>query len=369
MRSVDWMREGSVSMLGLNLAQWNDLTVVDHERLHDLLAKHDVKPREDIGLDMARRLAREAGVWTVVLGDFTPAGDSLHLAARVYDVATGNRVDVARVDDRPGDDVRPLFDQLAAKLLDLSGAPNEIRIGSGPLHDPVARGVPRLPRRSGTAQPLGPGRRGARPRAGPSRSTTTFGLAYYKLALTRGWMVGTEDSIADRAIVRATAHSSATSPTHDRTVINAYRAFIEGEYAEARDLYQQLLARDASDADAWYGLGEAWFHDTAGADQAPAIDPGDPRVPSARSTLDPDYALAYDHVQRMLGMAAEPKPLYALVPADSFALAYRDGRAAAPRQRDAAAAPSGGPGPRRSPRRGAGSPSQPDHASAPTGRW
>jgi eukaryotic-like serine/threonine-protein kinase len=27
--SVDWMREGSVSMLGLNLAQWNDLTVVD----------------------------------------------------------------------------------------------------------------------------------------------------------------------------------------------------------------------------------------------------------------------------------------------------------------------------------------------------
>ena len=24
---------------------------------------------------------------------------------------------------------------------------------------------------------------------------TTFGLAYYKLALTRGWMAGTEDSI------------------------------------------------------------------------------------------------------------------------------------------------------------------------------
>ena len=43
---------------------------------------------EDIGLDMARRLAREAGVWTVVLGDFARAGDSLHLAARVYDVAT-----------------------------------------------------------------------------------------------------------------------------------------------------------------------------------------------------------------------------------------------------------------------------------------
>ena len=94
-RSVDWLREGSVSMLGLNLSQWNDLTVVDHERLHDLLAKHHLKVGDDIGLDMARRLAREAGVWTVVLGDFTPAGDSMHLAARVFDVASGKRVDRA----------------------------------------------------------------------------------------------------------------------------------------------------------------------------------------------------------------------------------------------------------------------------------
>ena len=38
--------------------------------------------------------------------------------------------------------------------------------------------------------------------------------------------------MADRAIiVRATAHSS--NLPGDRTVINAYRAFIEGEYAEA----------------------------------------------------------------------------------------------------------------------------------------
>ena len=99
-RSVEWLRDGSVSMLGLNLSQWNDLTVVDHERLHDLLAKHGLKVGDDIGLEMARRLAREAGVWTVVLGDFTPAGDSLHLTARVFDVASGKRVDVARVDDR-----------------------------------------------------------------------------------------------------------------------------------------------------------------------------------------------------------------------------------------------------------------------------
>jgi tetratricopeptide (TPR) repeat protein/tRNA A-37 threonylcarbamoyl transferase component Bud32 len=317
-RSVEWLRDGSVSMLGLNLSQWNDLTVVDHERLHDLLAKHRLKVGDDIGLDMARRLAREAGVWTVVLGDFTPAGDSLHLVARVFDVASGKRVDVARADDRPGADVRPLFDQLAAKLLNLSGAPNEIRTGlarsttqSLEAFRAYLSGVEHLNRWD---------------LAGAERDLeralsidTTFGLAYYKLALTRGWLVGTEDSIADRAILRATAYSG-NLPAHERTVINAYRAFIGGEYREARALYNQLIARDAGDADAWYGLGEAWFHDTAGVNQAPAWTSA-MRAFKRTLALDPNYALAYDHVHTMLSQAAATYPLYALLPADSFAIA------------------------------------------------
>ena len=315
--SVEWLRDGSVSMLGLNLSQWNDLTVVDHERLHDLLAKHDLKVGDDIGLEMARRLAREAGVWTVVLGEFTPAGDSLHLTARVYDVGSGKRIDVARVDDLSQNDVRPLFDALAAKLLDLSGAPNEIRIGlarstTGSLEAFRAylRGMEQLNRWD---------------LAGAQRDLeraialdTTFGLAYYKLALTRGWLVGMEDSVADRAIVRATRYS-ANLPTHERSVINAYRAFYGAEYTEARSLYQELLVRDSGDADAWYGLGEAWFHDTAGINQAPAWTQA---LRSFKRTLslDPNYALAYDHVHAMLTESAVSNPYYALLPGDSFAV-------------------------------------------------
>jgi serine/threonine protein kinase/tetratricopeptide (TPR) repeat protein len=316
-RSVDWLRDGSVSMLGLNLSQWNDLTVLDHERLHDLLGKHHLKVGDDIGLDMARRLAREAGVWTVVLGDFTPAGDSLHLTARVFDVASGKRVDVARVDDRVGSDVRPLFDDLAAKLLDLSGAPNEIRIGlarsttqSLEAFRSYLSGVEHLNRWE---------------LAGAQRDLqraialdTTFGLAYYKLALTRGWVGGIEDSIGQRAIRRA-ATFSGNLPAHERAVINAHRAFVQGQNAEARTLYQQLLARDASDADAWYGLGDAWFHDTAGADQAPAWTQA-MRAFRRALALDPNYALAYEHVHAMLGEAAVTNPLYALLPSDSFAV-------------------------------------------------
>ena len=228
-RSVEWLRDGSVSMLGLNLSQWNDLTVVDHERLHDLLVKHDLKVGDDIGLDMARRLAREAGVWTVVLGDFTPAGDSLHLTARVFDVASGKRVDVARVDDRAGSDVRPMFDALAAKLLDLSGAPNEIRIGLARSTTRLTRGVSGLPPWAWTSSTAGtwPARSGissarlpwTRPSAWPTTSWRSPGA---------GWSAS-DDSVTDRAILRATTYSG-NLPPHERTVINAYRAFYGGEY-------------------------------------------------------------------------------------------------------------------------------------------
>jgi serine/threonine-protein kinase len=314
-QSVDWLREGSVSMLGLNLSQWNDLTVVDHERLHDLLARHRLKVGDEIGLDMARRLAREAGVWTVVLGDFTPAGDSLHLAARVFDVASGKRVDIARVDERSGADVRPLFDQLAAKLLDLTGAPNEIQIGlarstttSLEAFRSYLRGVEQLNRWD---------------LAGAERDLqraialdTTFGLAYYKLALTRGWMAGTGDSVSDRLMLRATTYS-ANLPLHERTVINAYRAFLGDQYEEARALYRQLIARDPRDADAWYGLGDAWFHDTAGVNEAPFWTQS-LRAFKRALALDPSYALAYEHVQYMLSVASSDHPTYALLPRDSF---------------------------------------------------
>ena len=316
-RSVDWLRDGSVSMLGLNLSQWNDLTVVDHERLHDLLTRHRLRVGDQIGLDMARRLAREAGVWTIVLGDFTPAGDSIHLVARVFDVASGSRVDVARVDDLAGQDVRPLFDQLAAKLLDLSGAPNEIRIGlarstTGSLEAFRAylRGVDQLNR----WDLIGAQRDLERAIALDS----TFGLAYYKLALTRGWMAGTEDSISDQLMLRATTYS-ANLPAHERTVISAYRAFIGDQYVEARSLYQQLLAQNKGDADAWYGLGDAWFHDTAATYEAPFWTQS-LRAFKRALALDPNYALAYDHLQSMLGVAAASYPAYALLPGDSFAI-------------------------------------------------
>jgi eukaryotic-like serine/threonine-protein kinase len=318
-RSVDWLREGSVNMLSLNMSQWNDLTVVDNERLHDLLGHHDLAVDDQIGLEMARRLARDAGVWTVVLGDYAHAGDSLHLAARVYDVASGERISVARVDGLARADARPLFDQLAARLLDLSGAPGEQRADLAQLTTPsleayraYLRGIDLLNRWEL------PGAETELRRA--IELDSTFGLAYYKLALTRGWVIGANDSIATYAIQQASRFTERL-PQHERTVINAYRSFTEGDYGSSQSLYRSLIARDSNDTDAWYGLGDALFHDSSSVNFATNWSQS---LRAFRQTLrlDPGYSLAYEHIMNMLTQSAEEQPFVALVTPDSFARTF-----------------------------------------------
>jgi tetratricopeptide (TPR) repeat protein len=288
--------------------------------VHDLLARHRLTAGDEIGLEMARRLARDAGVWTVVLGDFQQVGDSLHLTARVFDVSTGVREDVAEVSAPASDDPRPNFDQLALRLLDIAGAPGEVRADlaaatttSLQAYQSYLAGLDRLNRwELGAAQ---------RNFERAVEIDTTFGLAYYKLALTRGWLVGVQDSSGQRAIDRALLYSQRL-PAHDRAVITAYRLFVLGQNAASRNIYQQLLARDPRDADAWYGLGDAWFHDQQGRTDRNWTE--SLRAFRRALALAPDYALAYEHVQAMLNQASRPHSARVLVTPDSFTLAYNN---------------------------------------------
>jgi serine/threonine-protein kinase len=311
---LDWIRTGSVSMLALNLSQWEDLSVVDQERVHDLLASNGVEPGGSLGLRQARRLARDAGSWTVVMGEFEQAADSLRLTARVFDVASGDRVDLARSSAPIGDDVRATFDMLATRLLDLSGAPADIQTD---LTKATTSSVAAYRAYLNGTQHLNNWELGDAI-ADLDQAValdSTFGLAYYKLALARGWSLGTNDSISNRAMVLATRYSS-DLPAHERKVMQAYRSFIEGDQTSARRLYEELLAQNPGDADAWYGLGDSWFHQP-GKDR-PGGWTKSLRAFSRSLELDPGYALAFDHIMGILAAAARPNSPIALMPGDSL---------------------------------------------------
>lgn len=318
--TLHWLEEGAVSMLGLTLAQWEDMTVVDQERVHDLLTKRGLEPGAPIGLEAARAIAREAGVWSLVVGDFVRTGESLHVAVRLIDVASGQRVDLAQTDVLAMGDIRPAFDRLAAQLLNVSGAPGGLRsglaaatTGSVDAYRAYLAGIDQLNHWDLAAADS------------TLRSAvaidSTFSLAWYKLSLARGWIGGGSDSLGHFAIEQA-LRSVDRLPGREQTLVRGYRAFLEGEYPRAVELYTSLVQKDSTDTDAWYGLGDAWFHRPA---QTPTERAGgmNASLRAFRRTLalDPTYALAYDHLAAMFQQTARPHHYFALVGPDSFAVA------------------------------------------------
>ncbi|MEZ4585854.1 MAG: protein kinase [Gemmatimonadales bacterium] len=298
--SLDWLRDGSVNMLTLALSQWRDLSVVDQHRVHDLLEGERHDDGEAIGLEQARRLARAGGAWTVVLGDFSRTNDSLYLVARTYDVASGRRLEVISVEARESEDVRQLFDRLAARLLDLSGAPSEGRSSlasvtteSVEAYRAYLQGVDDLHhwRLTDASQAL----------VHAVEIDSTFSLAHFRLAVARGWM-SPFDTLGVRAIRRA-ALTSERLPDRERGLIQAYLAFIEGDYPGSLSVYERLVARDPADIEAWYGLADASFHGGyAGRD----VQTLSRSLHSFRRVveLDSAYALAYEHLGQLLTDAA-----------------------------------------------------------------
>ncbi len=317
--AYDWLRDGSVNMLSLTLSQWHDLTVIDQDRVHDLLARggHTEGP---IGLDLARRLARQSGVWTVVLGDYTRVGDSLHLVARRYDVATGRRIDVVEVAGPATDDVRPLFDDLAARLLDLTGAPKEDRAtlaavttSSLEAYRSYLHGIDALNqwRLAEASEAL----------TAAVRLDSTFALANYRLAIARGW-VSPEDTVGTAAIRRA-ARNANRLPPRKRALIDGYRTFIEGDYDRALEIYATLLSTDSLDIEAWYGSADAAFH--AGYDRGDlALINRSLRDFRRVIALDSAFGLAYEHMGATLIDAGRSGNRMILDVGDSLAPLPRD---------------------------------------------
>ncbi|NOT08524.1 MAG: hypothetical protein HOP28_10000 [Gemmatimonadales bacterium] len=306
-----------MSMLALALSQWHDLSVVDQDRVHDLLSQTRVADGGPIGLAEARRLARQAGARTVVLGNFARAGDSLRLTARTYDVATGSRLDVVEASGPSVDDVRPLFDELAARLLDLSGAPRggrsslaAVTTGSLEAYRAYLQGQQHLNRWE-----LVPAQAAFRHAVGLD---STFSLAYFRLAMARGWVSGTADSVSRNAVYQASRFAERL-PARERSMIEAYSALLDGDTPRSQRLYQSLLQRDSADAEAWYGLGDAFFHDPATGGTALGMT-ASLRAFQRALALDPRYALAYEHVSYLLNLAASRRGSVVLVGADSFAL-------------------------------------------------
>ena len=206
--SGEWLRDGSVNMLSLALGQWNDLQVIGPERVHDLMeAAHIERWRGGRTRRGAshRAHAPACGPWCWVS-------------------STGAAI---RCVSRREWSMSPPASRSTSRGSRHRSATRFARCSTSSRHS--CSTFPARHRASGWRWPRPPRARSRRiaptslgdgalnhwdlPAAEASlrkaiAADSTFGLAYYKLSVTRGWMHGGEDSIGANAIARAEAYAS-----------------------------------------------------------------------------------------------------------------------------------------------------------------
>jgi serine/threonine-protein kinase len=256
-QSLDWLRQGSVDMLTRNLAQWRDVDVVDYEHTLDLLREAKLEGAQTVGLREARDLAQQGGARTVVLGQIQRNADSLNVVARVYDVESGKLTKEIPIGGLASADARWLFDELANQLLGLAGAPTmrkvrvaRITTASVEAYRHYLAGARALHAWELDAADSAFGR--------ATRIDSTFALAYYKRAQTQGWR-RSGDTLA-RHYARMAAANAERLPARERALVEGLLDQAEGNYARAQQRFGELLALDSTDAEAWYGYGDAYHH-------------------------------------------------------------------------------------------------------------
>ena len=331
---ISWLREGSVSMLSLNLAQWKDISVVDYERSLDLLREADLEDERRIALADAREMAREAKMWTVVMGRVVGTPDSLLVHASLYDVASGRKLDEAQRSVARAADPRPAFDALARDLLDLVGAPSNVAVQA--LAQTTTSSVEAYRDYLEGSRALNSWQlaRADSLFASAIEADSTFALAYYKRALTLGWFrVG--DPQQTTLIEKALDHGGRL-PERQRDIFAAYRdltgalsaertqdtARMNVMFTSAQKRYAELTRTDSTDADAWYGLADAlWHHRPDGWQQPRTVGNWDASLKAFNRTLELDstFHLVYSH---KLDLYRQASASYAQFILDGDSLVY-----------------------------------------------
>jgi hypothetical protein len=244
----DWLITGAPLMLGEALSQYRDLDVVPEERV--TAARRRMGLKDDATLDAAqlRRLAEETGGWTAITGNVFASGKNLRLSVQALDVPTAKVLVRGETEIAAEADVRPAFDKLSVRLLEVSGVRGQgsdvaaLTTQSVQAYQAYVSGV-ELRQRSAYRQAIASFKEA-------TRLDSTFALAWAKLALTS--IDGNPLTLLDpdgaifREIDQA-ARFATRLPARQAQEIRAMQAFYGGDFARGRVLIDSLVATDPDD--------------------------------------------------------------------------------------------------------------------------
>lgn len=272
-----YLSEGMVDLLSTKLDGAGRLKSIDPNALLGYLAR---QPDRVLDPERGREVARHFGAGQFILGRVLHVGDRVQLAATLYDASGAVRTS-ARVTTPDESALLSAIDGLTQQLIagQLTG-PSERLAGVGVF---TTTSVPALKAYLRAEQLVRGGtfREAAELLEEAVEADSTFGLAWYRLATTLGWL---DPNRSVEVIEHAVTHSDPL-PERARNLVLGYREFLRGEAPAAEARYRDILAEHPDEVAAWQQLGEVLYHYNAlyGRPSAEAREPFERAL-----TYDPD---------------------------------------------------------------------------------
>ena len=295
--ALDVWREGMVDLLAANLDGVEGLRAIDSRTV--LARWTRAMAIEDAGdLAAALAVASDVGARYAVVGSMISNGDALRAAVRVHSVTDGARLASFSVDG-PADSLFSLVDRITINVLAAVWQGSERPAAEVNLGRITTRSLPalksflngeRLLRHGDYAEAVAEYRDAV-------IADTGFAFAYYRLGLAQVWIGATEDSAFtwERAL-REAVRRSAQLPERERFLVRVALAAQVPAPENMRttlELAQRAVERYPDEPDAWYFLGDIYYHQGDQLRLPPYA--ADSALQRALS-LDPAMAMLYEHM-------------------------------------------------------------------------
>jgi len=275
-----------------DLSEISSLKVMSSQRLFDLQKQLGSKDRKKINRELASEIAKQAGAQTMLTGNLFQTENKMILTSQLVSVQEGTVIESQRVE---GNDIYNMVDNLAVQIhedLSLPSSPEdrvdvaviEKTTSSVDAYQLYLEGVDLFNDskfdsavvRFQKVVSIDP----------------TFHHAYYKMAMAQWWSESLTGEGTSEQALETLAHclsSDSYATTKDKFMAEGAIALINQRWNDALEIYQKLVEFVPDEKEAWYGVGEAYFH---GAQDYPRAVEAFEKV----IKMDPEFTLAYRHI-------------------------------------------------------------------------
>ncbi|MBD3867204.1 MAG: protein kinase [Acidobacteria bacterium] len=281
-----------------DLSASGSLKVFSSQRLFDLQKQLGRFDSRTIDRSLATQVAQLAGAGTMLTGSLSRLGDRWIITGQLIDPEDGTILKSERID---GDDLYAMVDILTASIRTDMGVIQASNLGGDlPVGERTSQSMEAYSSYLAGVDHLNNMEyfKAVEELEEAVRIDPEFGQAIYKLAIARWWSgslmkMGNEFPGVEAGIaLQEQLDSDIKMPEQDRALVEAFIPVVEYRYDDAVPLFQELVTRYPEEKEAWYGLGEALFH------QSPDRENRDWALKSFETAvrLDPKFRLAYRHI-------------------------------------------------------------------------